>query len=127
MIKVSSLRVIPDNMPKITKENMAKLKKIIAEDKMFMKIKPIPVDMSKDNLVLKGRLRVKAIQLLGMTEIPESWVYDASNLTDDEKKELIKIDQTAYWDSVAHKWDIYWDDWVENLRKKAFGEKNDKK
>ena len=101
MIKVSSLRVIPDNMPKITKENMAKLKKIIAEDKMFMKIKPIPVDMSKDNLVLKGRLRVKAIQLLGMTEIPESWVYDASNLTDDEKKELIKIDQTAYWKAIV--------------------------
>jgi len=114
MIKVSELRINPDNPRTITKENVDKLKKSISELPKLMELRPIVADMSKDGLVLGGNQRLQAIKLLGMTEIPETWVIDASHLTDDEKQKFIIADNASFgdWD-----WDILANQWDENLLK----------
>ena len=96
MIKVSDLRVNPDNPRTITKENVDKLKKSISELPKLMEIRPIVADMSQDGLVLGGNQRLQAIKLLGMAEIPETWVINASHLTDEEKQKFIIADNASW-------------------------------
>ena len=114
MIKLSDLRINPDNPRTITKENVDKLKKSISELPKLMEIRPIVADMSQDGLVLGGNQRLQAIKLLGMAEIPETWVIDASHLTDEEKQKFIIADNASFgdWD-----WDILANQWDENLLK----------
>jgi len=54
-----------------------------------MELRPIVVD--SDMMVLGGNHRLKAIQQLGMKEIPDTWVKSAADLTPEEQKRFIVL------------------------------------
>lgn len=54
-------------------------------------------------------MRLAAIKALGLKEIPDEWVKQASDLTEDEKREFIAKDNIGFgawdYDVLANEWD----------------------
>lgn len=73
----------------------------------MMKLRPIVVDESFT--ILGGNMRYRAIQKIGMKEIPNDWVKVAKGLTEDQKKEFLVKDNVNFgkweWDTIANEWD----------------------
>lgn len=106
-VKLSNLKPNPKN-PRVIKDD--KFKRLVQSLKDFpqmMELRPIVVDA--DMVVLGGNMRLKAIQELGMKEIPDSWVKKASDLTEDQKRQFIIKDNVGFgewdWDALANEWD----------------------
>jgi hypothetical protein len=59
--------------------------------------------------VLGGNMRLRALQQLGYTEIPDDWVRRASDLTAEQKREFVIKDNVGFgdwdWDELANSWD----------------------
>jgi DNA modification methylase len=55
-------------------------------------------------------MRYRALQELGFKEIPENWVKRAEELTAEEKRRFIIVDNVGFgewdWDELANNWDI---------------------
>lgn len=108
MIKISSIRSNPDN-PRIIKD--AKFKELVQSLKDFpkmMSLRPIIVD---DNMIVQGgNMRLKALTELGYKEIPDEWVKEATDFTDEELREFIIKDNVSFgeWDfkMLKEEWDI---------------------
>jgi hypothetical protein len=107
-IKLSKIKINPNN-PRVIKDNKFKeLVKSIREFPKMMELRPIVVD---DNWVaLGGNMRRTALKHLKYNEIPEEWVKKASELTKDEKQRFIIADNVGYgqwdWDKLANEWEI---------------------
>ena len=72
-----------------------------------------PLVVNEDNVVLGGNMRLKALQHLGFKEIPDEWVKQANELTEDEQRRFIIADNVSggEWD-----WQLLQADWdVEEL------------
>jgi len=73
----------------------------------MMELRPLVVD--EDNKILAGNMRYRALQEIGTTAIPDTWVKRALNLTPDQKKEFLIKDNLPYgewdWDILADEWD----------------------
>lgn len=73
----------------------------------MMSLRPIVVD--SDNMVLGGNMRLKALQHLKFKTIPDEWVKNAAELTEDEKRRFIIADNVSggEWDvaDLAANWD----------------------
>ena len=58
---------------------------------------------------LGGNMRLRAIQELGMKEIPDSWVTLADDWTEEKRKEFTIKDNASFgewdWESLANEWD----------------------
>ena len=108
-MNIKNIKVNPDNPRIIKDEKFKKLVNSIKEFPKMMELRPIVVD--DDNIVLGGNMRLKALEHLKYTEIPDSWVKKASELTEEEKKRFIVADNVGFgdWD-----WDILANDWDEN-------------
>ena len=89
-LKVSSIKNNPKNPRKITNDALEKLKVSIERDPEFMKLRPIVVD--ENMMVLGGNQRLKAIKSLGMKEVPEEWVIKAENLTEEQRRRFVLVD-----------------------------------
>jgi DNA modification methylase len=74
----------------------------------MMELRPIVVD--DNNVVQGGNMRLKALTELGYKEIPETWVKQAKDFTDEELKEFIIKDNVGFgewdWDDLANNWDV---------------------
>lgn len=107
MILLSSIKTNPNNPRLIKDERFKKLVQSIKDFPQMMELRPMIVD--KDNIILGGNMRLKAIQELGMKEIPDSWVKKASDLTEEQKKEFIIKDNVGFgewdWETLANAWD----------------------
>jgi len=72
-----------------------------------MELRPMVIDA--DGTVLGGNMRLKALQELGYTEIPDTWVRRAADLTDEEKQRFIIADNVGFgewdWEALANEWD----------------------
>lgn len=94
----------PDNPREIDEESFEKLKSNIKSFTRMLSLRPLVVD--KNMVVLGGNMRLKACQSLGFKELP--YLLD-SDLTEDEKKQFIILDNVAFgkwdWDDLANKWD----------------------
>ncbi len=101
-MKISKLKTNNRNPRTITKEAFEKLKKSIERDPEFMRLRPIVHDV--DGTVLGGNMRLKAIQALGMKDIPDKWAVLASDLTDEQKRRFILVDNAP--PGMAGDWDI---------------------
>ncbi len=73
----------------------------------MMTLRPIVVDA--DNMVLGGNMRLKALQHLKFKQIPDEWVKNAADLTEDEQRRFIIADNVSggEWDveDLSANWD----------------------
>jgi len=108
MIKISKIKSNPNNPRIIKDDKFKKLCKSISELPKMMELRPIVVD---DNFVVQGgNMRLKALNELNYKEIPDSWVKQAKDFTEDELKEFIIKDNVGFgewdWDDLANNWDV---------------------
>lgn len=110
-MKLSAIKANPNN-PRIVKdEAFTKLCNSISEFPKMLALRPLVVN--EDNVVLGGNMRLKALQHLGFKEIPDEWVKQANELTEDEQRRFIIADNVSggEWD-----WQLLQSDWdVEEL------------
>lgn len=106
-IKISSIKSNPNNPRIIKDDKFEKLKKSINDFPKMMELRPMVVN--KDNIVLGGNMRLKALKELGYKEVPEEWVKRAEDLTDDEQRQFIIKDNVGFgehdWEILANEWD----------------------
>ena len=112
-MKVSNIKPNPNNPRTIKDANFEKLCKSITEFPKMMELRPIVIDAQ--GMVLGGNMRLKAIQHLGMKEVPDTWVKFADQLTPDEQRRFIIADNVSGGD-----WDI--EDLVANWDKEELSE-----
>ncbi len=101
-MKVSNLKLHKRNPRKISREAMDKLKQSIERDPQFMVLRPMVVD--ENMAVLGGNQRLKAIRELGYKDVPDEWVVRADNLTDEQKRRFVLVDNAPT--GMAGEWDI---------------------
>ena len=106
-MKLSKIKPNPNN-PRIIKD--AKFKKLVDSINDFPKmlfIRPIVVD--ENFIVQGGNMRLKALQEIGFKDIPDEWVKQVKDLSEDEKKQFIIKDNVGFgewdWDDLANNWD----------------------
>ena len=114
MIKVSKLKKNPNNPRLLHEDKFEKLKNSLREFPQMMSLRPIIVDA--ENIVLGGNMRLEAIKVLGMKEIPDEWVKRADDLTEAQKQEFIVKDNVGFgewdWDALGNSWsDLPLEDW----------------
>ena len=98
-MKISELKTLEHNPRAITQEALGKLAESIKRNSKFMPLRPIVID--DDGNVLGGNQRLRAIRdILGMDEVPDSWVVRASDLSEQERREFVLVDnvQSGDWD-----------------------------
>lgn len=109
IMKLSDIRLNPDNPRKIKQAKMAKLIKSIKDFPEMMKIRPIVVD--ETGMILGGNMRYQALKKMG---IKETEVTIAEGLTDAQKREFIIKDNSEFgeWDfDMLLGWDEPLEDW----------------
>jgi hypothetical protein len=91
----------PNNPRKITPERLDILKSNILKLPKMMSLRPIVID--SENIVIGGNQRLAALQALGYTEIPDEWIKRADELTEEETRLFIIMDNTSIgeWDIDA--------------------------
>lgn len=102
-MNLDTIMLNDENPRTITKEAFQKLCKSIQRDPQFMPLRPIVIN--DQNVVIGGNQRYRACRSLGLTEVPDSWVMKASNLTPEQIKRFIVIDNSP--DGMSGEWD--WD------------------
>ena len=106
-MKLSDIKANPDNPRIIRDAKFEQLKRSIKEFPAMMELRPMVLD--QDGVVLGGNMRLKALHDLGYKEIPDAWVKRAAELTEEEKRRFIIVDNVGYgewdWDAIANSWD----------------------
>lgn len=111
-MKVSQLKANPTN-PRIIKDD--KFKKLVESLRGFpemMEKRPMVcvTDVDGKLFPLGGNMRLRAIQELGMKEIPDTWVTLADDWTEEKRKEFTIKDNASFgewdWDALANEWDV---------------------
>ena len=100
-MKLKDLKPNDKNPRKISESALEKLKQSIERDPEFMVLRPIVID--DDGLILGGNQRYRAIKAMGMKDIPDNWVVKADNLTEEQRKRFILVDNAP--DGMAGEWD----------------------
>jgi DNA modification methylase len=105
-MKLTDITLNDRNPRKIDAGKLAKLKKSIQEFEKMLELRPIIVDNT--GVILGGNMRFLALQQLGYTDIPDTWVKRADTLSDAEKQRFIIADNVGFgdWD-----WDVLQEDW----------------
>jgi hypothetical protein len=107
MIKLSDLKKNPNNPRLIKDDKFQKLVKSIENFPKMMELRPIIVN--DQNIVLGGNMRLAALKELGYKEIPNEWVKQAKDLTQEQQNEFIVKDNVSFgawdWEMIANEWD----------------------
>ena len=106
-MKLSEIKPNPNN-PRIIKDD--KFKKLVNSIKEFPKMMELrPLVINEDNIVLGGNMRLKALKELGYKEVPDEWIKNAKDLTEDEQRRFIIADNVGFgehdWEMLANEWD----------------------
>jgi len=111
MIKLSQVKANPNNPRLIKDDKFNKLVNSIREFPKMMTLRPMVVN--NEWVVLGGNMRLKALIELGYKQIPDEWVKQASELTEDEARRFIIADNVGFGEND---WDMLEDEWnVEDL------------
>lgn len=104
-IKISEIKLNPNNPRLIKDDKFAKLVKSVKEFPEMLDIRPIVVN--SDMIILGGNMRYKACKEAGLKEIP---VIIAEGLTEQQQKEFLIKDNVAGgewdWDMLANEWEV---------------------
>jgi hypothetical protein len=112
-MKIDDIKLRKTNPRKISPEALHRLSMSIERDPEFMKLRPIVID--KNNEIVAGSQRYKAILRLGMTEIPDGWVVKAKDLTPEQIRRFALIDNSP--DGMSGDWD--WEMLIPELKSLA--------
>ena len=103
-VKISDIKLNPNNPRLIKDEKLAKLVKSIKEFPEMLELRPIVVN--SDMVVLGGNMRLKACKEAGLKEVP---IIKADDLTDEQQKEFIIKDNVGFgewdWEMISNEWD----------------------
>ena len=106
-MKLSKIKGNPNNPRIIKDDKFKKLVKSISEFPKMLELRPIIVD--ENFIVQGGNMRLKALQELKFKDIPDEWVKQVSDLTEEQKKEFIIKDNVGFgewdFDDLANNWD----------------------
>jgi hypothetical protein len=103
---VKTKDIIPnENNPRILKDD--KFKKLVQSIKDFPEMLEIrPIVVNNEMMILGGNMRWKAIQEIGIKEIP---IIKAENLTEEQQREFLIKDNVGFgewdWDALANDWE----------------------
>jgi ParB-like chromosome segregation protein Spo0J len=103
---VKTKDIIPnENNPRILKDD--KFKKLVQSIKDFPEMLEIrPIVVNNEMMILGGNMRWKAIQEIGIKEIP---IIKAENLTEEQQREFLIKDNVGFgewdWDALANDFD----------------------
>lgn len=121
-MKVSAIKANPSN-PRIIRDD--KFKKLVESLRGFpemMEKRPMVcvTDVDGKMFPLGGNMRLRAIQELGMKDIPDTWVTLADDWTEEKRKEFTIKDNASFgewdWDALANEWDAdLLSDWGLNV------------
>jgi hypothetical protein len=107
-MKLNQIKSNPNNPRIIKDEKFKKLCESIKALPKMMELRPIVVD--ENFIVQGGNMRLKALNELGFKEIPDTWVKQAKDFTQEELKEFIIKDNVGFgewdWDDLANNWDV---------------------
>ena len=109
-MKISKLKSNPSNPRVIKDEKFKKLVKSLQDFPEMMEKRPMVCVTDVDGKLypLGGNMRLRAIQELGMKEIPETWVMMADDWTEDKRREFTIKDNVGFgewnWDDLANEW-----------------------
>ncbi len=107
-MKLKDIKPNPNNPRVLRDDKFQKLKKSIQEFPKMLSLRPIVID--ENNIVLGGNMRLRALQDLGYTDIDDTCVKYAKDLTEDEKKRFIIADNVSFgewdWDTLANDWEV---------------------
>ena len=92
MVKISELIGNPDNPRVIKDDRFMKLVNSLRRDPQIMTKRGIIIESWDKPIVLCGNQRLKALVELGYKEIPETWVQTAEDLTPEQRKRLVVLD-----------------------------------
>jgi ParB-like chromosome segregation protein Spo0J len=103
-IKISEIKLNPNNPRLIKDDKFKKLVQSIKEFPEMLDIRPIVVNI--DMVILGGNMRFKACKEAGLKEVP---IIIADNLTEEQQREFLIKDNTSggEWDfeMLANEWD----------------------
>ena len=107
MIKLSTIKPNPNNPRLVKDDKFFKLVESIREfGKKMMPLRPMVVD--ENNILLGGNMRYKALKELKYIDVPNDWVKQAKDLTEEEKRQFIIKDNASFglwdWDILANEW-----------------------
>ena len=106
-MKLSKIKGNPNNPRIIKDDKFKKLVKSISEFPKMLELRPIIVD--ENFIVQGGNMRLKALQELKYKDIPDEWIKQVSDLTEEQKKEFIIKDNVGFgewdFDELANNWD----------------------
>ena len=110
-IKISKIKLNPNNPRLVKDDKFEKLVRSIKEFPEMLNIRPIVVN--SDMIVLGGNMRLKACKEAGLDEVP---IIRADNLTEDQQRQFIIKDNVGFgewdWDMLANEWDsVELEDW----------------
>jgi len=102
-VKIKDIKPNLKNPRVLKDEKFEKLKRSVSEFPEMLELRPIVVDA--DMMVLGGNMRLRALQDLGVQEVP---VLIASELTEEQQRQFIIKDNVGFgeWD-----WDILGNEW----------------
>ena len=101
-IPLNSLKRNKKNPRKISESALLELCTSIERDPEFMELRPIVVD--ENNIILGGNQRYSACVKLGKKNIPATWVKVATNITEDQRKRFVLIDNSL--EGMSGEWDF---------------------
>jgi ParB-like chromosome segregation protein Spo0J len=110
-MKLSNLKPNPQNPRIIKDEKFKKLVKSLTEFPEMMEKRPMVCVTDVDGKLypLGGNMRLRAIQELGMKDVPDSWVVLADDWTAEQRKEFTIKDNASFgewnYDDLANEWD----------------------
>lgn len=103
-MKVSDIKLNPDNPRTIKDENFKKLVQSIKDFPEMLDARPLV--LNKDNVILGGNMRFKASKEAGLKEVPVKIV----DWSEEKQREFIIKDNISGgdwdWDLLANEWDV---------------------
>jgi hypothetical protein len=103
-VKITEVKVNPNNPRLIKDDKFAKLVQSIKDFPEMLDIRPIVVN--SDMVVLGGNMRLKACKEAGLKEVP---IIVADNLTEEQQREFLIKDNVSGgewdWELLANEWD----------------------
>jgi hypothetical protein len=101
-MKIDAIKPHDKNPRRISKAAMAKLCESIERDPEFMRLRPIVVD--GDGMILGGNQRWRACKKIGMKTLPDDWVVQASDLSEEQRRRFVLVDNAP--EGMAGGWDM---------------------